>query len=378
MGKVHDVIIIGGGVIGCSIAYYLAKKKHSVLLLEKDRIGEKASSAAAGMLGVQSEIEEEGPLFQLARKSRDLFPDLSEELKDLTGIDIGYTKSGALKLAFTPDELERLTKIAEWQKDNGEEVILGDQRMILDKVPAVSDLVIGGLYFPNEGQVHPVDLTNALARGAMHYGAKIREYTDVLDLEIKDGRVQSVKTAAGTYYSHLVIIATGAWSQVWFSHQPHINIYPVKGEVVSVTTQSSALKSTLFSEKCYIAPKRGGEIFIGATMKPYDYDQSVTAGGVQSLLKQAIDILPILSEATFNRVWSGQRPQTNDGLPFIGRDTLFDGLMYATGHYRNGILLSPITGKLVAQMAMTGKDVPELAPFNASRLLTLNKEVTMR
>ncbi|MBM7645087.1 glycine oxidase [Scopulibacillus daqui] len=378
MGKVHDVIIIGGGVIGCSIAYYLAKEKHSVLLFEKDRIGEKASSAAAGMLGVQSEIEEDGPLFQLARKSRGLFPHLSEELKELTGIDIGYMKSGALKLAFNPCEFKQLSDIAEWQKSQGEAVDLGGQHMIREKVPALSDLAVGGLYFPNEGQVHPVDLTQAFARGAMHYGAKLREYTDVVDLEVKDSRIQGVKTTAGTYRSQWVIVAAGAWSHMWFSHQPQVNIYPVKGEVVSVTTDSSALTSTLFTEKCYIAPKRGGEIFIGATMKPYEYDQSVTAGGVQSLLKQAIDILPILSKAEFNRAWSGLRPQTNDGMPYIGRDTLIDGLMYATGHYRNGILLSPITGRLVADMVISGNDAPELEPFNVSRSLKQHKEVASR
>ncbi|TCP32068.1 glycine oxidase [Scopulibacillus darangshiensis] len=374
MGKRYDALIVGGGVIGCSIAYHLAKVGKDVLLVEKDRIGSQASSAAAGMLGVQAELEEDGPLFQLARKSRDMFPNLAQELREITGIDIALIKSGALKPAFTNEQLESFEQTASWQTQNGEKAIMLNKDDVLTKEPALTDDVKGALYFPNEAQVSPVDLTHALVKGAQYYGAKIREFTDVLSLHIEDQEIKGVDTVAGTFLAEAVIIASGAWSKQWFRHQPHVDIYPVKGEALCVETSTPLLTTTIFSKDCYITPKKGHDIYIGATMTPYDFSKSVSVNGLSSLLEKAQRLLPSLADADVKQVWSGLRPMTNDGLPFIGKDTQLENLFYATGHYRNGILLSPITGLITARLITEGyENIDLLTPFQYDRLKEVNR-----
>lgn len=370
MVQSFDAIIIGGGVIGCSIAYQLSKSGKKTAVLERGRIGSQASSAAAGMLGVQAELEEDGPMFHLARASRGLYPDIAEELRHLTGIDIALIHNGALKPAFTDGEMERYRRIAEWQTGLGEKAVLLSGHEAREVEPALTKEAIGALYFPDEGQVSPPDLTWAFAKGAEQYGADIREFCEVTDIQYKNGRFEKVKTAAGDVYGNAVVIAAGAWSKRWFAARYGVDIYPVKGEVMAVSTSKPFLKTTIFADGYYVTPKKGGIIYIGATMVPKDFSRTVSMEGLGLLLKKARHFVSEWPDAEVTRLWTGQRPMSNDALPFLGKDSNVEGLYYATGHYRNGILLSPITGLAIAEW-IGGQDEHRdlLAPFSVDRLV---------
>ncbi|RYM06537.1 glycine oxidase ThiO [Sporolactobacillus sp. THM7-7] len=371
----YDVIIVGGGVIGCSIAYHLAKMKKKVVVLEKDRIGSKASSAAAGMLGVQAELEEDGPMFRLGRASRDLYPALAEELRFLTGVDIALIRSGAMKPAYTKEDMEKYERIARWQKAIGETAEVLDGKAARRVEPALSEKAIGTLYFPEEGQVSPPSLVWAFSQGAARYGTEIREFTSVTDMVCKNGRFDHVETDSGAVYGDSVVVAAGAWSKRFFNKKYGADIYPVKGEVLSATTAAPLLKTTIFADGYYVTPKKGGILYIGATMAPHDYSRTVSIDGLHFLFEKAKRFVPSVTKASIKHIWAGQRPMTNDGLPFLGMDPECDGLYYATGHYRNGILLGPITGLAMAEL-ITGRHGDEalLKPFSLDRLARI-KEV---
>jgi len=334
--KKYDVIIIGGGIIGSSIAYELVKRHKKVLLLERNRLASEASGAAAGMLAAQVEMGlNTGPLFELALKSRALYPKLAEELRGISGIDIGLINKGMLKVART--ESERLEY----------EEIMKVQRSLGQKLEWRS----GALFVPEDGQVDAPSLSLAYARSAQVLSAEIREYTEVQGFLFEEAQLVGVKTASGNFYSEQVVLAAGAWSEQLLN-QTGVSMpgYPVKGECFSVIADKPMLESTLFSHGCYIVPKKGNRLLVGATATAGTFDKRVKYESVQLLMERAKALLPGIEATEWERAWAGIRPQTQDGLPYLGLHPKYQNLAVATGHYRNGILLSAITGPLIADL----------------------------
>ncbi|OPH59791.1 glycine oxidase ThiO [Paenibacillus ferrarius] len=353
MKQTKEVIIVGGGVIGASIAYYLAKRGQSVTLLERSRLGTEASAAAAGMLGAQSEMEDTGPLFQWARHSRAMFPQLSEELKSLTGIDIGLVREGLLNVALSDDQELELRAREKLQRAAGERAEWLSAAAAAALEPALSGATRGALYLPDDGQVEAPLLAAAFAQAARLLGAEVREFAQVQALLTERERVIGVMTSEGPLMSDHVIVAAGTWSgQLLAGIGAELPMYPVKGECFSVLTQQQELRKTLFTPGCYIVPKAGGRLVVGATVVPHSYDRKVSLAGLAELMDRARQLMPALGAAEWEKAWSGLRPQTVDGLPYIGRVPGYGGLYAACGHYRNGILLSPITGKVIAELVL--------------------------
>ncbi len=348
-----DAVIIGGGVIGCSIAYHMAKSKRRVVVLEQQKTGSQSSGAAAGMLAVQAEGLESSPLYPLAKQSRDRFPDLAQELKELSGIDIGLVGRGMLKPAFSEREAQRLqAEAAHIQRTTGDGCEWLSAEETRKREDKLADSVVGAMYIPQDGQVSAPDLTKAFASAAAALGADIAEYAGDVRIIREGGRIQGVRTAEETYVSETVIAAAGAWSaQLLAPLGVNLPIYPVKGECLSVISPVRLLQATVFAEGCYLVPKSGGRLVIGATMVERSFDKKVSAGGIATLLKRASEILPDIVHAEWESAWAGLRPQTDDGLPFLGEHPAIKGLIVAAGHFRNGILLSPVTGALVADLA---------------------------
>ncbi|GAA0443866.1 glycine oxidase ThiO [Lentibacillus halophilus] len=365
MKQHYDVIIVGGGIIGNSIAYQLSKRNKHVLIIEKDGLNEKASSAAAGMLGAQSELEGDNPLFQLAQKSRAMFPELAEELQSLSGIDIELKQSGILKVAQTDDERAHLESVAALQQSMGQEAEWLSAEKIRMKEPELSDAALGGFYIPNDGQVSAPLLSQAFAQSAAVLGTDILEHMNVDDFLQEDNRIIGVKTSSDSFYAKEVVVAGGAWSnEILRKAGVSLDVHPVKGECFAVRHDQPIVSSSIFLENGYIVPKSGGRIIIGATQKPDEFDQSVQLQGVSGLIENATNIVPALQEARWENAWAGIRPQTGDGLPYIGRPPHVNGLSIAAGHFRNGILLSPITGIRVADLL---EDKPIDAAFAVDR-----------
>ncbi|MCA1058674.1 glycine oxidase ThiO [Rossellomorea aquimaris] len=365
MAKQFDVLIVGGGVIGCSIAYQLSKRGKKVLVMEKNRLASKASKAAAGMLGVHTELTGGSPLYRLAQNSRNLYPALAQELKEVTGMDIEYVENGMIKLARTEEEAQNLVTVAS-QTEQDEQVEWLSPLKLSAFEPHLSKQVAGGLFIPRDGNVAAPKLTEALGLASVRLGADVKEYTDVYDFIVEGSRITGVQTSIGSYSASEIIVAGGAWSQSLLGKIGlTLHSFPVKGECFSVKCPRELVERTIFTEGCYIVPKVGGRLLIGATEHANTFDESISVSGMMSLMKKATEILPDLIHTDWEKAWSGIRPQTHGGLPMIGRSERWEGLSIATGHYRNGILLAPITGVMMADL-LEGKENPLLHSYVGS------------
>jgi glycine oxidase len=350
--NLFDVAIIGGGINGASIAYQLSKIGRKVIIIEKNQLACQASSAAAGMLAAQAELEQDGPLFQMALKSQKMFSNLSCELFECSGVDIEYVNKGMLKIAESEEIALEVKKQVTFQRNWDPAIKWLDTKELREMEPSLSPSLAGGMYLPNDGHVQPAKLTQAFAKAAVNFGAEIRQNTEVLSFKFENSQVKGVITTNGIVNCDQVVVATGAWSaKLMLESGIDIRVYPVKGECFSVRPEKPIINTTIFSDKrCYLVPKRNGEIYIGATMIEDTYDNTVTPKGIARLIERATQLVPQINDAAWERVWSGIRPQTGDGLPYIGEHPRWQGLFVAAGHFRNGILLSPITGKLVADL----------------------------
>ncbi|USL43024.1 glycine oxidase ThiO [Priestia megaterium] len=355
MKQHYDVLLIGGGIISSSIAYHLSKQGASVAILERNQIGCEASSAAAGILGAQAEIDEEGPLLDLAIKSRSMFPELVKELKEKTAIDVELIQKGLLKVAVTEEDAHVLKKKAAQHHRWDEHVRWIDVKEARLLEPGLSPDIYGAITIPGDGQLAPAKLTQALAHGALYHGADVFEYCDAHSLIMENETVKGVQTSKGSFYGEKVVIAAGSWAKRFISSEHLGQVFPVKGECIALQSHKPLLSKTIFlDEGFYLVPKTGGRIVIGATKLQHDFTKTVSAQGIQFLLNKASVLLPAIKEATFEKAWAGLRPQTNDGWPYLGEHPEIANLHMAFGHYRNGILLSAATGKIMAD-ALLGK-----------------------
>lgn len=368
----YDYIVIGGGVIGCSIAYRLAKSGCTVALFDAGAAG-KASLAAGGMLGAQNEFERENPLMEIALESRDLFPDLRDELLEESGVDIEFRRAGLIKVAASEEDRHSLINQYRFLARKDASITWLEPQDVPKVEAQLSGFTAGAIYLEKDNQVKAPLLALALLRSSVNAGVHVYEHKVVQELILENGQALGVKTESGNMYAGRIIHAAGAWSSSLLAETGFTPpIIPVKGECVSVKLASHAPVKTVFAvDGCYIVPKRNREILIGATSTPNSFDPSVTAGGIRSLLNRAARLLPVLDTGTIERTWSGVRPQAADHLPVIGAHPLIDGLYICTGHYRNGILLSPITGLLMEKFLNGCPDTTvRLAPFSPDRFLT--------
>ncbi|MFX3623618.1 MAG: glycine oxidase ThiO [Ectobacillus sp.] len=351
MNKGYDVVIIGGGVIGSAAAHFLSERGYKVAIIEKGTIAAEASKAAAGLLGVQAEWDEYDPLFELARQSRMMFPDLARQLREKTGIDIGYEEKGIYRIAQGEEETKKLLVIMKWQQETGEESYFLSREQLQEREPYVSSAVTGAVFYPKDGHVIAPELARAFAHSAAISGTDIYEQTEVLDIQVENSRVTGVATSEGNVACEKIIIASGAWSTKFLQYFSHKwGTYPVQGVILSVKSLKPLLQTPVFQSGFYIVPKRGGRYLIGATVQQHTYDKTVSMESVMQLMEKALAILPELKYAKWETAWAGLRPQSNHCMPYMGAHPSIAGLYACTGHYRNGILLSPVSGNYMADL----------------------------
>jgi glycine oxidase len=361
-----EVVIIGGGVIGLAIARSLALRGvRDVCLIERGGLGAEASSAAGGMLLPQVEADRHDEFFALACRSRDLYPSLAAALRDETGIDIELDTTGTLYLALNEHDYEEIEKRYNWQSRAGLTVELLSSTAARDLEPCISESTFGALLFPNDIQVENRRLITALANSVKALGVKTLTETTVESLRIEGNRITGVRTSRGDISCQTVVIAAGTWSSFLLQSAPIIT--PVRGQMVCLESKPQLTRHVIFSPRGYLVPRQDGRLLAGSTSENAGFAKRVTAGGIASILRQALEISPAVANLPIVDTWAGLRPRAADGLPVLGPCGEIDGLFYATGHYRNGILLAPLTAELISEAIVAGKSSPLLAPFSPDR-----------
>ena len=364
------MIVVGAGAIGTSIAYQLAKAGVSVMVFERGQVGSQATGASAGMIQINPDRTTPPALSALELESARLFPALAAELRDRTGMDIGYRPAPLLHVALNEAEEPQLRAHRAWQADHGVAVAWLDAAAVLDLEPTLNPAVRAALHYPNDHQLMPRPMADALARAAMDLGAVVREGAGIDRLLTTGDRVVGVAIGGETVHAGEVVIATGAWASSWSDvlHTP-IPVRPVRGQMVALRTIGTGLRHVVSSAEGYILTKPDGSTYVGTTVEDAGYDARPTAAGIGGLLSLAARLSPRLGEATFQAAWAGLRPGTPDGLPLLGRIPGWHGVSLAAGHFRDGILLAPITGELIADLLARRRPRLALDAFDPGRFL---------
>ena len=361
-----DAVVVGGGVIGCAVAYFLAREGVRVTLLERDELGRRASGAAAGMLLPFGEAEDDGPFRHWGLKSLALFPELVRELLDRSGVNSEFAASGALQPAFDESSAARLRARAQREAEHDVEWLDAANARVAE--PQLAEPLHGALWSPHEAHLRPPLLVRAYAAGAASLGARVEAGVSAIGLLRRGDRVVGVATEGGDRHAGCVVLCMGAWSPIcasWLDAAWELPIEPVRGQILSLDAPQPPLSAIIVGPSAYLVPKADGSVVVGATEERVGFDCRVTAEGMAELLTAAPRLVPALARCTFRTAWAGLRPATPDRLPVIGPLPGIEGLLLATGHYRNGVLLSPITGRLVAEYVLgkeTGDDARVFLP----------------
>ena len=366
-GETFDAGVIGGGIIGCATAWELARRGLRVVLLERDRLAAGASGAAAGMLAAQSEAQGPGAWLDLLLRARDGWAPRADELRTETGIDVEYQCGGVLRVAANAEEQAELVARAAWQRALGLEaqwLTAGEARR---QEPALSPDVAGALWAPLEAQVRPARAVQALGAAAASKGVAVREGQAVYGLLRAGRRVSGLSTSAGTIHCGVVVAAAGAWSG-WLPELASLPLGPVKGQIVAAQAPpNNGPRHIVWGRGAYITPKASGDVFIGATEEEGVFDTRPTLGALAGLVTRAGQLVPSVNCWPLLSSWAGLRPALPDRLPVLAASPDLEGLYVATGHYRNGILLGPLTGRLMAQLVTGEATDVDLAPYSLTR-----------
>jgi glycine oxidase len=370
--KKPNVAIIGAGVIGLGIAWRLAARGASVAVFDKGAAGAGASHAAAGMLAACSEAEPgEEALVTLGRESQARWPAFAAELEQASGIDVELRREGTLVVALTADDQARLNHQLVFQQKLGLPLQWISAAETRRREPHLAGKLAGAVFAPEDTQVDNRKLAAALRIAALAAGASVSEHRPVSAISSHAGRIEGIVLADGSKVTaDVVVLAAGAWSRNIAGLPAELRppVRPIKGQMLALCMDPAAplLTHVVWAPGAYLVPRRDGRLLVGATVEEKGYDTSLTAGGVLTLLEAAWRVVPAVEELPIDEMWVGHRPGSRDDAPILGAGPL-DGLIYATGHHRNGILLTPITADTIARLILDDLADPLIRPFGIER-----------
>jgi glycine oxidase len=371
MNQLTDVAIIGGGVIGCSIAYQLSMAGVQVSVIEREEIAAEASSAAAGVLAPAKVLTGPKAGTDLYLASWSITAEIIAEIEAVSGVQVEYLQTGALHVLTDADDQASLRRYAEiWQEQGSEAIWLtGDE--VHRYEPLLHHAIVAALYVPEVAGIRPRLMTRAYAEAARKSGAHFYEHSEVTGLQQHFGKVTGIQTAQGqTIRCERVVIATGAWSAhigSWLGL--NIPVFPARGQILALRQPATPLKHTISGNELYLVPKVDNTIYVGATVEQVGFDKSNTAGGIAWLLSSAIQLVPELEHAAIADIWSGLRPWSQDSYPILGKAPGWENVILATGHGAGGFELSAITGKTIAELITTGQTPTLIRPFGLERFM---------
>jgi glycine oxidase len=365
-----SVAVIGGGIIGCAAAQELAKRGCRVTLLERASPGAEASGAAAGLLSPLGPSPEPGPFHRLAIESWRLYPAVAAELRDLTGVDVEHMTAGTLYPLHSPPEIEAARQRRSWPlaAEFGIEVVEGSELRALE--PALAKDLSAALLVRGDHWVNNQRLVTAYAAAAAARGVTVRTGAEVSRILVEGGRVRGVLVDGETLHADAVLLAAGAWSgALAASAGLRLPVAPVRGQMLAVSNVPPLISRAIHGDDVYVVPRPSGEILIGATVEHAGFVRAVTPDGLGSLIAAAVALVPEIGRRPVTRSWCGFRPWVPDGQPVLGPSPAAAGLFVATAHFRNGILMAPITAALLTRCIVDGETPDSLTPFLPDRFL---------
>ncbi|GAF66270.1 glycine oxidase [Bacillus sp. TS-2] len=365
----ENICILGGGVIGLAVAYELTNRGFTVKILEKSKCGGQASGAAAGMLAPFSEIgEDPDDFFRLCLESLRLYPNWITKIKEDTAVDFEYTNSGSLYVVYHEADILALETRKNWQNQWGAnaELLMGDELKNFE--PELSDEIIAALYYPQESHVYAPGYVAALEAACRKNGVEIYEDLGHVKLIETQSDYNVLQSSDGQSFTEKqLIICSGAWAkELEDVLSIKLPIYPIRGQICAYQSANQSISHIVYSSQGYIVPKENGTLVNGASEDIAGFQTNVTEKGIQRLTNWNHKIFPFLKEETPFHYWAGLRPATQDGYPFIG-SLPNHKIIFATGHYRNGILLSPVTANIIADLIEDKQPVVSIESFQPLR-----------
>lgn len=368
--QVRPVIVVGGGLAGLGIGYELVKAGRPVVVLERERAGRGTSWLAAGMLAPDAEIGfEELELYRLNRESLRRWPDFAADLEADAEQPVDYRTEGTLVVADDRDSAEALRRLYDFQREHGLNVdwLTGDEALEIE--PFLAPRLSAAVFAPGDHQVDNRLLVDALREAFLQLGGTLHEQTTVQSL-VPDEEQPAVVTEDGDRFEgRSVIVAAGAWSRrlEGLPHELKPPVRPVKGQMIQLRMgRPFGLQHVVRGPDAYLAPKSSGRLLVGATSEEMGFDTEVTAGGVYTLLEGAWEVVPGIYDLAVSETWAGLRPGSRDHAPILGRSGA-PGIIFATGQYRHGVLLTPVVAQEVARLILTGETSDWIAPFSPQR-----------
>jgi glycine oxidase len=370
-----DAAIIGGGIIGGSIAFELARHKLRVLLLDRQQPGQEASWAAAGMLSPGPDSPAAIPLVPLGRASLELYPEFVATVEEASGCTVGYRHKGTLEIFFGRDAERKLSTLIALHHGLG----LPSEALRLEEArrlePALSGEARAAVLLPYEASVDTRALTDAVLAAASVQGVTTRAGAAVTSLVVEAGRCLGVVAGGEKFLAKHVVLAAGCYSGEIEGLRNYAPTHPVRGQMVALRSSKARLNCVLRTERGYIVPRDDGrpqKLVVGSTLENAGFEKSVTPAGLEQILRATLELVPELADAALVETWSGLRPDTPDHLPVLG-PTDIEGLVIATGHYRNGILLAPVTAKLIGEWLIEQRTSLPLEAFSPLRFPAAEK-----
>ncbi len=352
----HDCLIVGGGVIGVSLAYELARRGMRVRLVERGKPGQESSWAGAGIFPPAPDRADAAPLERLAALSLRLHRQWAERLRAETGIDNGYRRCGGWYFAGGDCSVDELDQMAAKWREGGIAVETPTPSEVRELEPVFADAVVAGrlqaaVLLKDEVQVRNPRHMRALVAACVALGVEITTDAPVEDFDMEAGRIQGVQTSQGRFTAGAYCLCTGAWSGLVAARlATPVLVKPIRGQIVLLSLSRQILKRIVYVGRHYLVPREDGRILIGSTLEDVGFNSATTAAATHELLQFALDWAPQLAQAEVERCWAGLRPMSADGLPYLGRLPGVENGFVATGHYRSGLLLAPSTAVVMADM----------------------------
>ncbi len=394
-----DIVIVGGGVIGMGVAYFLSKNTGaSITVIDIKKRGNASRASAGGLWPIGESVglgcgviffktlskrkrESGDTSVEIARphqlpdyfmnfclKSNDMFPELWQELKENSGVDFKLEQTGLKFVMYDEDDMKYATQISDSIPHLSDQLTWLNKEELNDEETYVNQNAIGALSFLRDDQVNPYLLVEAYKEGARRNGVKLIDNAEVIGVEVVANRVVSVKTAKETIPCSLMINSAGAWAGI-VGEMVGVSIptYPIKGQIVLTERLPKILKSCLSTSDCYVAQKDNGEILIGSTTEEMGFNTSPSHTQIKELCQGAAKAVPVLADVNIKRTWAGLRPGTPDEIPVLGPVEGLEGYINACGHFRTGILTSAVTGDIIKSLVMGTEPPVPLEPFLLSR-----------